>query len=94
MPRLRSFMVWHEGCDESVVHQALLQPSAQRRASMRDEPGTVGGVLSALRRGDQGVRTARRRAEAHRAVGSWNVHGSGIDVASTLASSYRTGTLL
>lgn len=99
MPKIMwsSYMLVSNRADDGIVGQALSQPSAARRASLRGEPGSIGGAHAAMRK----LRTAgggaaaqlqllRRRAP----VEAWNSHGTGIDVAAQLNASYRTGTLL
>ena len=71
--------------DESVVQQSLATPSDARSASCMGQAGV--GLVRLERRG-------RISSRAHRPVASWNVHGEGIDLLSTLMSSYREGTLL
>jgi hypothetical protein len=95
MPRLQytSYMLAGNTVDEAIFAQAMRDPSEERRGSMHENSGSIGGAHAAILRARRAGRARRPRPRPD-VVPFWNVHGSGIDVATTLASSYRTGTLL
>ena len=76
--------------DETVVLQALSSPSDQRLRSVRGEEGSIGHA--ATRRASDAARSDMQLRPPP--ASSWNVHGCDVDVAASLASSYRVGTLL
>lgn len=87
LPKLSTLALTGNPADDAAVQGAMLAPSDARRESMHGEGGV--GRLRLLQREQRG-----RAQQKHRATASWNIHGEGISVTDTLASSYRDGTLL
>ena len=100
MPNLRSVMLAGNLCDDSVVKQAL-QHTCARLGDDASRTITLGlgcgpGTSMSVPKRSLLLRPmlANEVDAPEVTIAPWNVHGPGVDVATSLASSYADGTLL
>ena len=100
MPNLRSVMLAGNLCDDSVVKQAL-QHTCARLGDDASRTVTLGlgcgpGTSMSVPKRSLLLRPmlANEVDGPEVTIAPWNVHGPGVDVATSLASSYADGTLL